>query len=79
MRLLLLKTICVCVGGGGGGGVEDQMLKIRHLHRLTDADLLNWSPTATAGAAVAVEGGIMRPNDPNILAQCHSRTGTHMS
>jgi len=61
------------------GGGEDQMLKIRHLHRLTDADLLNWSPTAAAGATVAIMGGIMCPNDPNILAQCHSCTGTHMS
>ena len=34
--------------------------------------LLNWSPTAAAGAAVAVDGSIMRPNDPNILGPCHS-------
>ena len=30
-----------------------------------------------AGAAVAVDGGIMQLTDPNILAQCHSCTGPH--
>lgn len=32
---------------------------------------------ATADAAIAVDGGIMRPNDPNILGPCHFRTGPH--
>ena len=31
--------------GMGGGGVKNRILKKRHLHRLTDADLLNWNPT----------------------------------
>ena len=30
---------------------------------------------AAAGAAVPVNGGIMHPNNPNILAQCHFCTG----
>jgi hypothetical protein len=38
---------------------------------MSDADLLNWSPTAAGSAAVAVDGGTMRSNNPNILAQCH--------
>ncbi len=59
------------VNGGGGttGGGKDRILGKKNL--------LNWSPTAAAGAAVALDGGIMRPNDPNILARCHSRTGPH--
>ena len=59
------------------GGREDRILKKRHLHRPTDVDLLNWNPTAAAAAAVAVDGGTMRSNDPNILPQCHFHTGTH--
>jgi len=40
-------------------------------------DLMNWNPMAAAGAAVAVDGGIMHLNDPNILTQCHFCTGPH--
>jgi hypothetical protein len=42
-----------------------------------NTDLLNLNPTVAAGAAVAVDGGIMQLNDPNILAQYHFRTGPH--
>jgi hypothetical protein len=38
---------------------------------------LNWNPVSAAGAAVAVDGGTMQSNDPNILTQCHSCTGPH--
>ena len=47
------------------------------MHRLTDTDFLNWNLMAAVGAEVTVNGGIMQLNDPNILAQCHSRTGPH--
>ena len=42
-----------------------------------NTDFLNWNPVSAAGAAVAVDGGTMQSNDPNILTQCHSRTGPH--
>ena len=50
------------------------MLKKRHLHRLRKHGFFNWNPTAAASAVVAVNGGTMQSNDPNILTQCHSCT-----
>ena len=62
----------------GGVRTEDRMLKKKDICiDCGNTDLLNWNPTVAAGATVAVDGGIMQLNDPNILAQYHFRTGPH--